>query len=355
MLKKILIISFILAFAMPGLLLMSADQTNDQQAPPKALKLIKKAQKAIKDQDFEKALKLYNEAVEVAPEYAPSHMGIAQILRAQQKFQEAVPHLEKALGLKPDYGQARELLAKIYLNLGQQESRKQSFKTAAEYYEKTLTVPGIDQLAQLKTETHYILGITYVNLRNFQKAIDNLLKFMEYPEARTQLKNEYTISNWLLGINFAQTNKLEESNKYLRDYLELAKDPAFTANTQQLAAANFMLGSNNFEIIEAKIKKILDDETIKDVAAKKEKIMKLAEGQKDDIQPYLEKAIELNPTLEDAHKYLGNYFIRLHEKEKALKAFEQIMTNFPNSSYMSEYKQLIEDIKKSMEIDKKNK
>jgi tetratricopeptide (TPR) repeat protein len=352
MLKKILIISFILAFAMQGLLLMSADQKNDQQAPPKALKLIKKAHKAIKDQDFEKALEFYNKAVEAAPEYAPSYVGVAQVLRGQNKFQEAIPNLEKALSLKPDYGQARELLAKIYLNLGQQESRKQSFKTAAEYYEKTLTVPGIDQLARLKAETHYILGITYVNLRNFQKSIDNLLKFTGYPEAQTQLKNEYTIGNWLLGINFAQKNELEESNKYLRNYLELANDPAFTANSQQLAAANFMLGSNNFELIEAKIKQILDDETIKDVAAKKEKIQKLAEGQKDDIQPYLEKAIELNPSLEDAHKYLGNYYIRLQEKEKALKAFEQIMANFPNSSYMSEYKQLIEDIKKSMEIEK---
>lgn len=355
MIRKIMIVSLVLAFTMQGIFLTAADNDSSQEAPPKAVKLIKKAQKAIKDQDYEKALQFYNKAVEEAPEYAPTYVGIAQILRGQKKFQESIQYLEKALTLKPEYPQAQEMLAKLYLGLGQQESRKQSFDTAAELYEKALAVPGIDQLPRIKAEAHYILGITYINKKKFQKSIDNLLKFLEYPEAEAQIKKEYIISNWLLGINFAQINKLEDSNKYLKNYLELSSDPAAMADPQQLAAANFMLGSNNFEVLEGEIKKILADETQKDVAAKKEKIKKLSSDQIVNIQPYLEKAIELNPNLEDAQKYLGNYYIRLQEKEKAIKVFEQIMSNFPDSASMGEYKKLIEDIKKSMDIEKNNK
>jgi tetratricopeptide (TPR) repeat protein len=107
-------------------------------------------------------------------------------------------------------------------------------------------------------------------------------------------------------------------------------------------------------LLEKEAKKIEEDASIKKVRDKKIKIAELAKKTKD-IEPYLKKAIEIKPDIEDACKYLGNYYMRCQNKEEALKIYKLLVEKFPNSPQLSTYKKIVEDIEKMISNEKKGK
>jgi len=46
---------------------------------------------------------------------------------------------------------------------------------------------------------------------------------------------------------------------------------------------------------------------------------------------HLEKAVSLDPSLFDAHFYLGEIYLKIHDKASARKSFQQVMKLAPQS------------------------
>ena len=71
-------------------------------------------------QMFEQALKYY-------PDFEDAHLGLAAAFIAQQKMQDALPHLKKAIALNPDNEVSWYRLSQVQMALGSQAERQKAF------------------------------------------------------------------------------------------------------------------------------------------------------------------------------------------------------------------------------------
>ncbi len=347
MTKKIIILLVVTFFLVQGIAFSAGNEV-----PKKALKLEKKGDKALQKSEFDKAMEYYNEALKIYAENDQIHCKIASVFTAQKNDIEAVNHLEKALEINPENQMAGKALIQKYFILGNEQLRQNKTDKANEYYLKLLGVSGAENLGkEFYSKTIYQLGVNYFTIRKYKKSNEHLLKLVKMPGIETDSAKFFSIAHYLMGMNFVQLQDLKKSNEYLLKFLEMNKEDS---SSQFVAIANFIIGSNNYELLEKEAKKIEKDASIKNIRDKKIKIAELAKETKD-IEPYLKKAIDIKPDLEDACKYLGNYYMRCQSKEEALKIYKLLVEKFPNSPQISAYKKIVQDIEKMISVEKKDK
>jgi tetratricopeptide (TPR) repeat protein len=154
------------------------------------------------------------------------------------------------------------------------------------------------------------------------------------------------MSLYLLGVVNSQLKEFQISTEYLLKYLELTM-----ANPSDPFApiANFLIGSNNFELLEKEVAPIKSDKEEKQKATKIAALAKKHEN----IHAYLEKAIQLKPDLEPAYMQLGNYYYYCQDLEKAIRTYQALIEKFPTSPDTESYKKFLEGIEKQKEQLKK--
>jgi tetratricopeptide (TPR) repeat protein len=366
----------------------AADQP-DQKTVKQINKLMKKAEKSVKKNEFDKALEQYNKALELSTEYAPLHFSMGRMFDKQKKFDDAISSLEKAVKLQPDFAPAIQMLTKSLMGMGRNMAQQRQPEKSNQYYLKMMKIPAIETAAK----DQYIIaafqaGINYTQLQELTKANECLAKVTAVPDALTlnkkayvnsiyqmglnhfnlkkykeadkcfkkilemedQLKPEFlrvlSMSIYLSGVNANQMGESKRSNDALLRYLELTKE---NPSDQFAPIANYMVGSNNFDLLEKEITPIKNDEKEKE---KKTKIAEIAKKHTD-IAPYLEKAIQANPKLEPAYMTLGNYYYYCKELEKAITAYQALVEKFPGANDAATYKSFLESLKKEVLIDKK--
>jgi len=69
--------------------------------------------------EYDKAAGVYAALVEAEPESAANQFNLGISLMQSKREKEAIPHLEKVVALRPDYGQAYQYLAQCYNGAGQ--------------------------------------------------------------------------------------------------------------------------------------------------------------------------------------------------------------------------------------------
>ena len=338
MTKKIIILLVLTLFLAQGIAFSAGDEI-----PKKVLKLEKKGDKALKKNELDKALEYYNEALKLYSEYDQIHCKIASVFTAQKNDIKAFKHLEKALEINPENSMAAKTLIQKCFILANEHLRQKKIDKANDYYLKLIGVAGAENLEkEFYSKTLYQLGVNYYIIKKYEKSNEHLLKLVKMPGIETDFAKFFSIAHYLIGMNFVQMQNLEKSDEYLFKFLEMSKEDS---SSQFVAIANFIIGSNNYELLEKEAKKIEEDTSIKKVRDKKLKIAELAKEKKN-IDTYLKKAIEMKPDIEDAYKYLGNYYMRCQMKEEALKAYKLLVEKFPNSSQIVVYKKIVEDIEK---------
>jgi len=360
----------------------SADQP-DKGMVKKIEKLMKSADKAAGKGDFTKALENYNKAMEISAEYAPLHFGMARVYNMQKRFDESIASLENALKIQPEYPEARELLTKTLMGIGIELSRQQQLEKANSYLLKVLDIPNIEsrkkinalfQIAgnyaalqnQVKSNEYFLqivetpdfltldkekfvrayyhMGINYYQLQKFKEVDKYFSKLIQVEGLKTEYLKIYTFALYLLGVSNSQLNIPETSTKYLKEYLELTVN---NPSDPYAPLANFLVGSNNFNNLQAEIEPIKESKD-KDVL---QKVAELAKS-KEDILPFLQKAVEANPKLEPAYTLIGNYHYLCMDYEKALQVYNVLIEKFPGSEDIEDYKKFIERIKKAQEAKK---
>lgn len=336
MTKKIIILLVVTFFLAQGIAFSAGDEI-----PKKVLKLEKKGYKAQQKNELDKAMKYYNEALKIYSEYDQIHCKIASVLTAQGNDIEAVNHLEKALEINPENQKAGKTLIQKYFILGNEQLRQKKIDKANDYYLKLIVFSGAKNLGkEFYSKAMYKLGVNYYAMKKYEKSNEYLLKLVKTPGVETDFAKFFSISHYLIGMNFVQAEDLKKSNEYLLKFLEMSKEDS---SSQFVAIANFIIGSNNYELLEKEAKKIKDDTSIKNIKDKRLKIAELAKENKN-IESYLKKAIEIKTDYEDIYIYLINYYIECMRKEEALKIYKMLAEKFPNSKNLPLYKKIIEKL-----------
>ena len=153
-----------------------------------------------------RAVNCYKRAIEIYPDYLQAYNNLASVyLILYQQYDKAIPYLKKAIELKPNYVEA------LY-NMGFSYERMNQPKEAIIYFEKLI-----------KVKPDYIRGVNdlsslYVREKSFQKAIDlnnALIKIKPNSEAPyINLGNCYleqkdtikTIQSWEKAVSINSSN-----------------------------------------------------------------------------------------------------------------------------------------------------
>jgi tetratricopeptide (TPR) repeat protein len=379
MIKKMLIGLVMVFFIVQGMSLVAADKT-EKPTLKEVAKLYDSAEKAMKAKKYDEAVVSFQKAIELEPNYIPSYLGLALVQRDQKKYAESVENLEKMLKIRPDAPMALQAYREILYAAGNEEYQKQDFQKSNGFFLKFLGITGIETSAKKPAENAtYLVGLNSYFLKEYEKSIEYFTKFMAFPGVETAAAPLYQISNYMIGLCYTQLNQVEKANPFLQKFIDVNKDPA----NQQVPLAHYLLGSNNYAALNAEVDKVNKDmlEAVnkeaealnadtkmkpKDkeaaIAKHKEKVdrmkadvkkkqVELASFRKD-VVPYLQKAIELRPDIEDAYVKLGNYYYLAGDLENALKTYKTIKEKFPNSPDITAYNAFIQKVEKEI-ADKK--
>jgi len=320
---------------------VSAQEEQGQSVSKKALRLIKKVDKAIESQEYDKALEFCQKAIESEPAYPVPHFKKGFILKEQQKYGEAAGSFEKALQLQPQYPEAKnELLGTLNLLAKEMMTNKDPLK-ANELYLKIVGFQDVDEPGKrVQTEAYYKLGVNYYSLKKSKESNEYFIKFIGTPGAETDYRDSFITANYIVGINSYQLKLPEQSNEYLLRFLGIDKEKQ--NHLQWMPLAHFIVGSNGFDLL----RKAVDQKDKTDV----EGVAKLAKEDKI-IVTHLSKALELGLNLEQIYLTLGNYYYYCRDLKSAIVNYKLLVEKFPGSPDISSYN----DFLKQLEEDKKNK
>ena len=310
-----------------------------------ALKKMEKAEKAIKNKDYDAALALYNEVIQLEPSYAPAYFTTAQLLRLKEVYDSALANYEKALAISPDFTLALNEYIRTLLILSQKAVDGRDLKNAGMYFEKIVNFKNIETSHPKELQyAAYQLGFNAYNQQDFKKSIEAFQRFLAIPEIEKSAANNSALSAYMLGLNYSRLDQTEQANPYFEKFITA---PQNETTTPWLPLSYYMLAKNNSlpltkQIAQIKAEKSGDPLVMFDLIAT---AAKASTG----IQPNLAKAIELKPDLEDAFVDLGNYFFYCQDFDNALKTYNDLIAKFPTSPSITTYKSFIQNIEKERE------
>ena len=147
------------------------------------------------------------------PDFAPFHLTIANLLRAERDLETALQHVERAIGLSPNSGYAHEQRGRLLFGLGRYEAAKAAFESALQFE------PG-------KRTTFFYLGLAEVELSNYPDAIERFQRVAE-------IEPRFALGQVFLARSLLEVGRIEEARraqdlarKYGADPTELRRNEA---------------------------------------------------------------------------------------------------------------------------------
>jgi Flp pilus assembly protein TadD len=158
-----------------------------------------------RNRDYRSPVVIWGDTVAKAPGNARARANLGNALLEAGRYAEAVPHLEQAVRLKPDFAQAWNNLGKALGMLGDTEKAKTHFAEAL-------------RLMPNYAEAHYNLGTALVEQRKLEEAVVHLREAVRLkphdPDAHNNLGNALT-----------QLGRLDEAAAHLAEAAR--QNPAF--------------------------------------------------------------------------------------------------------------------------------
>lgn len=149
----------------------------------------------------EKAAESWVEVTKIEPSLEEGHYNLGVALTKQEKFEEALPHLEKSISVNPYF-------IKGYYAVGNALVALERYEEAVGYYQKALEISPDD------VEVRHNLGVAYSHTGKAEKAIEELEKTIELQPgfflAYTSLS--------LMYKNMGDTEKVADVDKRWADY-----------------------------------------------------------------------------------------------------------------------------------------
>jgi tetratricopeptide (TPR) repeat protein len=310
-----------------------------------ALKKMEKAEKAIKDKDYDAALALYNEVIQLEPNYAPAYFTTAQLQRLKETYDLAVANYEKALAISPDFVLALNEYIRTLLILSQKAIAGHDLQKAGNCYEKILAIKNIETSHPKEMQNAaYQVGSVAYSMQDFNKSITAFQRFLAIPEIEKIAPSNSALANYMLGINFSRLAQPDKANPYLEKFISGPQD---ATTNPWLPLGYYLLANNNYLVLDKQITQIKEEKT-GDALSKFNSIAAAAKASTG-IQPNFTKAIELKPDLEDAYVKLGNYYFFCQDFDNAHKAYSDLIVKFPASPDIATYQAFMQKIDKERE------
>ena len=256
--------------------------------------------------DYESEISIWADTAAKAPrnERAQNNLGLA--LAESGRFDEATPHFQKALELKPDHADAHN-------NLGAALVRKERVDEAIAEYEKALeTNPDLEA-------AHHNLGMALAGRGQFDEAIAHYRKALEIKPRFAEVHNN-------LGLALAGRGEFDEAVAEYRQALEIKPDNADALGN--LAAALVKAGRVDEAL--AEYRKLLEIKPDYAEAHNNYGVLLGKDGRLDEAIAQFKRSLELKPDYADARDNLDVIESQRGELVRALAERRKLLRSRPD-------------------------
>jgi tetratricopeptide (TPR) repeat protein len=252
--------------------------------------------------DFEKMAKMF-------PQVAAVHYQLAQAYLANQENDNAVASLNQALSLDPKYVDAILLLAEIQIKTGN-------------------TAPAIVSLQQLTQQQPQNVPARFLLAQAYgaQGSLDSAVQIYRELEKAYPKSPQVPL---LLGTTFFQQGNNSEARAEFNQALKLAPDylPALEQTV------NLDLVEKQYAVAQERVQQQIEQNP--KVAALQLLLAKvlLAQGNTNQAESALSKAIELQPDSQPPYLKLAQLYIAANQNQKALAYLQAALVQNPKDVY----------------------
>lgn len=152
--------------------------------------------------NYEKAIELYNKAIQLNPSQWGYYFNLALAYKKANQAEKALENFKKVLELNPSSFSANKEMGEIL-------ALSENWPEAQKYYERAIEISPDDP------DGFYNLGVCLTNQGQSEAALRAFLKTIE-------LKNDYAEAYYQLGTLYISQNKVDKAIFSLEKFLELA-------------------------------------------------------------------------------------------------------------------------------------
>lgn len=178
--------------------------------PEKARNYYLKAEKRFSKGEIEKGIELLEKAVNIAPHFVAAINRIGTVYHIQKEFPKAEQYFREALGRDPTAFAPLVNLGGTLIALGR-------FKEAVEINQRAVAAKPLDALANAQ------LGVSYVNVKEDDKAVNYLLRTKELDP------QHFSFPQLTLADIYQRQKKPQLVVRELREFLRFHPDDALAA------------------------------------------------------------------------------------------------------------------------------
>lgn len=324
-------------------------------------------QYAIANKDKE-AIQEYEKAIQIDPTYAPAYHGIGTVHFFNSDYEKAFSYYQKALEYNPDYGPSHKFLGLIYVD-------RKKYDEAIEEYHKAIKARPYDA-----TPYGHLGDVYYFFKKDSDKALHFYVECLEKgldEQGHTPLHYRAGIHT-NLGNIYKEKGRLEEATAEYNRVIELYPKYAQKArkHLEELSIQKYLTSGikfekeNLFDKAEKEYKKVLRVNPDYVQAHYHLGIIYNLQGKDKEAKTSLEKVLELDPegpTGKETKKLLQairdkeariesekearalyilaeNYRMNKLSKQ-ALKEYEKVIGEYPQTSWAEKASQRIKEIK----------
>lgn len=335
--KKRIIIACLLLLVFTAVVVPTPQTVEEQKfASKKTRKLFEKAMKTFQEKKIDEAIELLQQVVPLEPENAMVRHNIGVMLHQKGKVDESIASFEEALRLNPHYEHAQLAMRQALFEAGREASANKNFEKANQYLLKLRDLPFFaGKNDNMLIMARYILGFNFFNLKQYPQSQANFEWCIALEGMEMENLDIYANSTYFLGMINTIKKQYDDAIYYFKKYLLLFE--AMEKKPELYAQASYLIGSNLFQKLEAKVSK--------------GEMAGVTEAS-NEIIPYLEKAITDKIPSEDPFVMLGNCYIYRSEIGKAIQTYEKLIEIFPQSPQLQNYKTFIGELQKNQPKEK---
>lgn len=234
------------------LIVLNSCASNTALKKEQAQLRLEMAQGLIRGQNYPTALKELLVALEDDPTNAGIHASLGEVYFARERYELSEKHYLKALSLNPNFTEAKNFLARsyietgrlnkaesllqdaikdltyinyslTYLNFGLLEFKKNNFNKAIDYFKKSL------EKDRENCKTHVYLGRSFMELEQLDTAVAQLNKSVSFCSAIDSDEAHY-----YSAIAYYRNKQFEKSQTRFEELISLFPNGPFNEKSQKM-------------------------------------------------------------------------------------------------------------------------
>jgi tetratricopeptide (TPR) repeat protein len=250
---------------------------------------------------------LWTHALACTTDNYVAHFNLGNVLRQEGKMDEAIPHYQKAVLIRPDYAQAHNNLGKALLLKGKVDEAISHFQNAL-------------QIRPDYPETRVNLGEALFQKGKVDEAI------VQYQIA-LQINPGYADGQFDLGNALLQKGRMDEAISHYQKALEIKPDFA----EAHINLGNILLQKGEMDEAITHFKKAVQIRPNYAQAHNNLGNILMQKGEVDEAIAHFQKAVQIRPDYAQAHNNLGKAFLQKGNMTEAIAHFQQVLQLEPNN------------------------